>query len=171
MWKPDLKLKCPAGQNTRSCTRTMAHRRRVFRGPVTATVLLVLTFAILLGGSIFISNQTVALRRDIAALEARREYLEAGEGLLITEYNTARKPEVIIGRAKAELGLVLPDDPDLVLVCREMEQNERSMSLARRFFSRFGGASQAQAGEANLGLVSGSMVSLTPVASTEGVKP
>jgi hypothetical protein len=140
----------------------MAHRRRIFKGQVTATVLLVVTFGVLLAGSIFVSNQTVALRRDIAALESRREYLEAGEGLLITDYNAARKPEVIISRASRELGLVLPADPDLVLVCRDLPQDERSMSLARRFFSRFGGASEAQAGEAHPALVSGSMVSLTP---------
>ena len=78
----------------------MAHRRRIFKGRVTATVLLVVTFGILLAGSIFVSNQTVALRRDIAALESRRENLEAGEGLLITEYNAAPKPEDINSRAR-----------------------------------------------------------------------
>lgn len=171
MWKPEFKLKCPADQGARRCTRTMAHRRRVFKGPFTVTVLLVLTFGMLLAGSIFVSNQTVALRGDIASLESRREYLEAGEGLLITEYNAARKPAVIISRASGELGLVLPEHPDLTLVCREIEQNERSMSLARKFFSRFGGASEANAGEAHPALVTGTMVSLTPVANDRTKRP
>jgi hypothetical protein len=165
MWKPDLKLKSPAGPNTRREARTMAHRRRIFKGQATVATLVTLGFGLLLGGSIFISNQTVALRRDMAGLESRRECLEVQEGRLLTDYNAARKPEVIIKRGMAELGLVLPENPDLVLVCRDNREDDHEPSLARKFFSKFGGASEARAGEPNWGLVSGTMVSLTPLNS------
>lgn len=170
MWKPDLKMKCPTGQSKRRCTRTMAHRRRIFKGQVTVAVLVTLGFGLLLAGSIFISNQTVALRRDIAGLESKRECLEVAEGRLLTDYNAARKPEVIIARGIRELGLVLPDNPDLVLVCRENGADEPGPSLARKFFSKFGGASEASAGEAHSHLVSGNMVSLTPLEAGSSAK-
>jgi hypothetical protein len=141
----------------------MAHRRRIFKGQLTVGVLVTLGFGLLLAGSIFISNQTVALRRDIAGLESRRECLEVKEGRLLTDYNAARKPEVIIGRGIRELGLVLPENPDLVLVCRSNEADDHGPSLAKKFFSKFGGASAAQAGETHSGLVTGTMVSLTPL--------
>jgi hypothetical protein len=141
----------------------MAHRRRIFKGQATVATLVTLGFGLLLGGSIFISNQTVALRRDMAGLESRRECLEVQEGRLLTSYNAARKPEVIIKRGMVELGLVLPENPDLVLVCRDKETDDHEPGLARKFFSKFGGARKARAGESPSGLVSGTMVSLTPL--------
>ena len=140
----------------------MAHRRRIFKGQVTLAALGVLGFGLLMAGSIYISNETVGMRRNIAALEWKRENLEAGEGRLLTEYNAARRPEVIVERAIRELGFVQPENPDLVLVCQATPEPKQSTSLARKFLSKFGGGTEAQAGENNMGLVTGSMVSLTP---------
>jgi len=162
MWRPDINLKCPAGQNTRRCTRNMAHRKRMFRGRVTLVILAAMGFGLLLAGSIFISNQTVGLRTDIAALESRREYLEAGSGQLLTKWNAVTSAPIIIHRARKELGLVVPEDPDLVLVCRDVEDNSDNSGLWRKFLSKFGGGNVAQAAGDQAGLVVGSMVSLTP---------
>lgn len=162
MWKPDLNLKCPAGRRTRRCTRTMAHRRRLAGGQVTLTALGALCLGLLLAGSIYISNQTTALRTEIAVLEARQEFLEAGTGHLLTRWNAATSTEVIIRRARKELGLVVPEDPGLVLVYQEGDGSDRGSGLWQKFLSRFGGGTAVQAAEDQAGLVVGTMVSLTP---------
>ncbi len=162
MWKPDLSLKCPAGQQARRCSRTMAHRRRLLGTQVTLTALGALCLGLLMAGSIYISNQTTALRTNIAALEARQEFLEAGTGHLLTRWNAATSTEVVIRRAKKELGLVVPDDPGLVLVYEEGSVNKPGSGLWQKFLSRFGGGSAAQAADDQVGLVVGAMVSLTP---------
>jgi cell division protein FtsB len=162
MWKPDINLKCPAGQQTRRCARTMAHRRRLLKGKVALSALGGLTVGLLLAGSINISNQTTALRTEIASLEARQEFLEAGNGHLLTRWNAATTTEVIVGRARKELGLVVPEDPNLVLVREEGSWHGSGSGLWQKFLSRFGGGTAAQAAEDPAGLVTGSMVSLTP---------
>jgi hypothetical protein len=162
MWKPDLNLKCPAGKQTHRCTRTMAHRRSLLGGKVTFMTLGALSVALLMAGSIYISNQTTALRTEIATLESRQEFLEAGSGHLQTRWNAATSTEVVIRRAKKELGLVVPQDPGLVLVYEKGAGKRSGSGLWQKFLSRFGGASAAQAGEDQFGLVVGSMVSLTP---------
>ena len=162
MWKPDISLKCPAGTQTRRCTRTMAHRRRLAGGQVTLTALGALSLGLLMAGSIYISNQTTALRTEIASLEVRQEFLEAGNGHLLARWNAATSTEVIIRRARRELGLVVPEDPGLVLVHEEGSRKTPGSGLWQKFLSRFGGGSDVQAADDQIGLVVGSMVSLTP---------
>ncbi len=162
MWKPDISLKCPAGQQTRRCTRTMAHRRRLFGGQVTLTILGALCLGLLMAGSIYISNQTTGFRTQIAALEARQEFLEAGSGHLMTRWNAATSTAVVIRRARMELGLVVPENPGLVLVYEEGSRKTAESGLWQKFLSKFGGGSLVQAADDQVGLVVGSMVSLTP---------
>jgi hypothetical protein len=162
MWKPDINFKCPSGQNTRRCAGTMAHRRRLPRGKVTCTILGVLGVGMLLAGSIFISNQTTLMRAEIAGLDSRRECLEAGSGTLMTQWNAATSAQVIVRRARAELGLIVPEEPGLVLVCQVGEPASSGSGLWKKFLSRFGGADAAQAAGDQMNLVVGSMVSLTP---------
>jgi hypothetical protein len=138
----------------------MAHRRGVLRGKVTLTVLATLVLGLLLAGSVFISNQTTGLRARIAELESRREYLEAGSGLLLTRWNAATEPKVIVRRAQ-KLGLEVQPDPGLVLVCRNADEGV-SGGRWRRFLSKFGGGGSAQAAADPSGLVMGAMISLTP---------
>ena len=176
MWKPDLNLKCPAGQNAQRCNRAMAHRRRLMRGRVTLAILGTLGVGMLLFGSIFISNQTTMLRSRIAVLDSQREVLEAGSGKLLTSWNAATNAHVVIRRAQAELGLIVPEDPDLVLVCRKDADQDQGSALWRRFLSRFGGGSEANAADDPMGLVMGDMVSLTPrsrqdTSLQEGIRP
>ncbi len=115
-----------------------------------------------MAGSINISNQTTALRTEIASLEARQEFLEAGSGHLLARWNAATSTEVIIRRARGELGLVVPDAPGLVLVHEEGSRKSNGSGLWQKFLSRFGGGTPVQAAEDQVGLVVGTMVSLTP---------
>jgi len=159
---PDITIKCPAGPNARRESRAMAHRRGLLRGKVTLGVLGTLGLGLLLAGSIFISNQTTGLRKSIADLDDRREFLEAGSGELLTKYNAATSAKVIIPRAKREIGLIEQENPGLVLVCKDPGDQEGAPGAWRRFLSRFGGGEAAKAAGDQVSLVVGSMISLTP---------
>ena len=167
---PDIQLKCPAGPHTRRCSRAMAHRRGLLRGKVTLAVLATLGLGLLLAGSVFISNQTTGLRASIAELESRREYLEAGSGLLLTRWNAATNPKVITRRAQ-KIGLEIQQDPGLVLVCRNDDDHGTAEGGWRKFLSRFGGGGSAQAASDPSGLVVGAMISLTPRSSAAAAPP
>lgn len=140
----------------------MAHRRGLLKGKVTLGALGILGVGLLLAGSIFISNQTTGLRKSIADLDDRREFLEAGSGELLTEYNAATSAKVIIPRAKSEIGLVEQENPGLVLVGKDTSDQEGATGTWRRFLSRFGGGDAAQAAGDQVSQVVGSMISLTP---------
>lgn len=150
----------------------MAHRKRLFQGRMTLAILGALGFGLLMAGSIFISNKTVRMRTEIAGLASRRDFLEARSGLLLADWNAATAGPVIVRRAQRELGLVIPEDPDLVLVCREAAPIDEDTGLWRKFLSRFGGGATAQAAMDPTGLVAGTMVSLTPRAGAgNGERP
>jgi len=140
----------------------MAHRRGLLKGRVTLGVLSTLSLGLLLAGSINISNQTTGLRKNIADLESRREFLEAGSGELLTQYNAATSAKVIIHRAKTEIGLEEQEHPGLVLVCKDREDQDGPAGAWRRFLSRFGGGDAALSAGDQVSQVVGSMISLTP---------
>lgn len=159
---PDINLKCPAGPRTRRCSRAMAHRRGLLRGKVTLGVTGTLGLGLLLAGSVFISNQTTGLRTSIADLDSRREFLDAGSGELLTKWNAATSAKVITHRAKVEIGLEEQENPGLVLVCTKGAEQSGVEEGWRRFLKRFGGGEAALAAGDQVGLVVGSMISLTP---------
>jgi hypothetical protein len=167
---PDIHLKCPAGPHTRRCSRAMAHRRGFLRGKVTQAALVTLVLGLLLAGSVFISNQATGLRASMADLEYRREFLEASSGLLLTRWNADTNPKVIIRRAQ-KIGLEIQEDPGLVLVCRNDEDQGDSEGGWRKFLSRFGGGGSAQAAADPSGLVAGAMSSLTPRSAAAATPP
>ncbi len=159
---PDITIKCPSGPNARRESRAMAHRRGLLKGKVTLGTLGILGVGLLLAGSIFISNQTTGLRKSIADMDDRREFLEAGSGELLTKYNAATSAKVIIARAKIEIGLVEQENPGLVLVCKDPGDQEGATGAWQRFLNRFGGGDAALAAGEQVSLVVGSMISLTP---------
>ena len=140
----------------------MAHRRGLLKGKVTLGVLGVLSLGLLLAGSIFISNQTTGMRKSIADLDDRREFLEAGSGKLLSQWNTETTAKVIIHRGITEIGLEEQEQPGLVLVCRDREVQDGPTGAWRRFLSRFGGGDAALAAGDQVSQVVGSMISLTP---------
>jgi hypothetical protein len=139
----------------------MAHRRGLLRGKVALGIIGTLGLGLLLAGSVFISNQTNGLRANIADLESRREFLEAGSGQLLTRWNAATSARVIIQRAKA-IGLEVQENPGLVLMCQDVDGQHTDNDGWRRFLSRFGGGDAALAADDQVSLVVGSMISLTP---------
>ena len=159
MWKPDLRRLPDAGPAARRDSRNMAIRRRMVRGKVTFAVLGITVLVLMLGGSVFVSNQVTGLRAGIARLEDRQDFLEAGSAQLQTAWNQATCREVITARA-ARLGLMVPDQPGLVLVELDPDNDEKVGAL-RRLIGRLGGAAQASAAEFPQ-TVSGTMVSLHP---------
>lgn len=137
----------------------MAHRRAVVSRRVMAPALLMLVFAVLLIGSVYVSSRVTGLRAEIAELEDRREFLEAGSARLLTVWNKATAPAVITARARRELGLVAPAEPGLVLV--QLPDDEQRISPWRRLLANVGGGEDARAEGLNPSWVMGSMVSLT----------
>ena len=168
---PDINLKCPAGPHTRRCSRAMAHRRGLLRGKVTLAVMGTLVLGLLLAGSVFVSNQTTGLRSSVAELESQRDYLEAGTGQQLTRWKAATCAKVITRRAHRELGLVVQDNPGLVLVCRNDMGGQGAGVSWRRFLSRFGGGGAAQAAVDRTGRIEGTMISLTPRPSSQAEAP
>ena len=73
----------------------MAIRRRMVRGKVTFAVLGIAVLVLMMGGSVFVSNQVTALRSDIARLQDRQDFLEAGSALLLTEWNQFRALDLV----------------------------------------------------------------------------
>jgi hypothetical protein len=159
MWKPDLRRIPDTGPNPRRDSRNMAIRRRMVRGKVTFAVLGIAVLVIMLGGSVFVSNQVTGLRADIARLEDRQDFLEAGSAELQTAWNRATSADVITARA-ARVGLRVPAEPGLVLVVGDPAADEQPGTL-QRLFGRLGGAAEARAA-AFPQTVTGTMVSLHP---------
>ena len=172
MWKPDIPVARTKGPAARRDSRNMAIRRRLVRGKVTFAILGIVVLVIMLGGSIFVSNEVTAMRADIARLESRQDFLEAGSALLLTDWNRATSSEVIIPRATRVLGLEVPELPQLVLV--ETDPDEGATGNAfRRLIGRIQGATEARASELPPLATAGTMVSLQPrhTAGQGGVTP
>jgi cell division protein FtsB len=160
MWKTK-RDQAPLHQpGRRTNNGVMAHRRAVASRQVMVATLLMLVFAVLLVGSVYVSSRVTGLRAEIARLEDRREFLEAGSARLLLVWNKATAPAVITARAQAELGLVAPTEPGLVLV--QLPADEQRISPWRRLLANVGGGDEAQAAGLNPRWVMGSMVSLTP---------
>ena len=160
MWKANREPAPTRTPDKRTSSWAMAHRRGVGSRRVFAGTMLLLVFAVLLAGSVYVSNQVTGLRAEIARLEDRREFLEADSARLLTVWNKATAPAAITARARQELGLIMPAEPGLVLV--QLPVSEQRVSPWRRLLDKVGGGDVAQAGEMNASWVMGSMVSLTP---------
>jgi hypothetical protein len=161
VWKPELAAIGTGAVADRRDSRTMATRRRLFRGRLTFAAVGGLVLALMLGGSVFVSNQVTAMRADIARLESRQDFLEAGSAQLLTRWNRETGREAIVARARRELDLVVPETPGLVLLEASPSDEGRGGAL-RRFFGRLGGAGEARAAELPVRNIEESMVSLYP---------
>ncbi len=164
MWKPTLEMKPVDGRNSRTSDGVMAHRRCLGGSKLLSGACLFLMVGFLLAGSVVVSNRVTGLRAEIARLENRREFLEAGSARLLTVWNKATAPTMIITRAERELGLVVPTEPGLVLV--QVPSGEQGVSAWRRLLENMSGGDELQAAELNPRWVMGSMVSLTPRPTT-----
>jgi len=161
MWKPDHPATRNQGPAARRDSRNMAIRRRLIRGKVTFAILGITVLVLMLGGSVFVSNQVTAMRANIAKLEARQDFLEAGSAILLTDWNRDTSSAIIIPRANRELKLFVPTLPGLVLVEADPDQ-VKGGGVLRRLIGRLQGATKARAAELPPVASSGTMVSLLP---------
>jgi hypothetical protein len=160
MWKPKLDSNRTGSPCRRNKGGAMAHRRAVGGRRMALATLLVLVLTFLMAGSVYVSNRVTGLRMEIARLESRRGFLEAGSARLLGQWNQATAPAVIVERASHELGLVALDEPDLVLV--QIPATGEQVSRWRRLLDNVGGG--ASVSSAVAAPVNGldPMVSLTP---------
>ncbi len=113
MWKPKLEMTTAGPRQLQTGGCAMAHRRTMGGCKLLVGSLALVVTAALLAGSVHVSNRVTGLRTEIAGLESRREFLEAGSARLQTAWNSATAPKVITARAQDELGLICPSLPDL----------------------------------------------------------
>ncbi len=122
----------------------MAQRRDLFCRSTALALPLVMLGVALLAGAIFVSNQVVSCRLKVARLEDRREYMEAKAAHLQARWNSLTTAESIQTRARREIGLIIPDQPQLVLVQTVIPQNGRP-GIWDRILSRFDGVAPLEA--------------------------
>ncbi len=149
--------------------RSMAQRK----GVLTLRVVLILGATLLLGSlmasRIFLTNQITGLRANVAELESRKEFLEAGSARLFTHWNRVSNGDLIVQRAERELGLVVPENPGLVLVCSKMAESQNGAWYKLK--SRLPGKDLARIKAGAEEMVTGAMVSLTPRGVRAGTPP
>jgi hypothetical protein len=138
----------------------MAHRRAMGGRRMALASLLVLAVTFLMAGSVYVSNRVTGLRTEIARLESRRGFLEAGSARLLGQWNHATAPAVVVERASRELGLVAFDDPGLVLV--QMPATGDQVSRWRQLLENVSAGTAVQAAQAATSAGQEPMVSLTP---------
>ncbi len=122
----------------------MAHRKDLFSRSAALAVPVLLLGVVLLAGVVYISNQVVACRLQIARLDDRREYLDARSALLQARWNALTRADVIQARATREIGLVQAEQPHLVLLQATAGEEEK-YGLWRRVLAHFGGGTSLEA--------------------------
>ena len=138
----------------------MAQRKGMVTTQVVITVAVVVLVALLMGGRIFLTNQITGLRARVADYESQKEFLEAGSAQLHKDWNRESSGEVIIRRAQKELGLIVPQEPGLVLVC--LREDHKGQGVLKKLWD--GLSVSESAGE----VVAGAMVSLVPRSARAG---
>ena len=132
----------------------MARRKGMMTARVAMVLGIIVLVGILMGGRIFLTNQITGLRTRVADLESQKKFLEAGSAELQLKWNRESSGEKIMARAGRELGLIVPNEPGLVLVC--VDTPRKTKSGWREMWD--GLAVEGETGE----LVAGAMVSLVP---------
>lgn len=138
----------------------MAQRKGVVTGKVAMVVCVVILLGLLMGSRIFLTNQITGLRTRVADLENQKEYLEASSAKLHLKWNDNANGEIIVARAERELGLIVPREPGLVLVC--LGKHKESKSTFEKLWAGFPVREEASE------LVAEAMVSLVPRGARAG---
>lgn len=148
------------GRACRCRDAAMAHRRPLVRGGAVRALgfggLIVLAVAC----SVLVSAEVTRLRALAGDLEDRRICLEAEAADLARRWAEATGPAMVIARAERELGLVMPAQPDFVLVAARGD-GAAGDGFLRRMLAGLGGGATANAAQPPV-FVDGAMVSLDP---------
>lgn len=106
-----------AGRQMRA-TWKMAHRRDTSRYRLRLFLAGLMTTT-LLTGAIQLGNTVAGLRREVQDLARACDNLEAGRALLAVGWNTESSRQVVMRRARQELGLIDHAAPAAILVSTE----------------------------------------------------
>ena len=150
------------GRACRGCDSTMAHRRPLLRRRYLRNALAGVGLALAIAVSVVVSTEVTRLRAYAGELEDRSCCLEAEAAELASRWMEASGPDVILARAARELDLVLPAEPDFVLVAAPSRADPGDGFL-QRMLAGLGGGATANAAQPPV-FISGEMVSLDPAA-------
>lgn len=150
----------------------MAHRRGLLDRRALRLAGVVLVLAAGLAGALLLSVQVTRLRAEVAVLEDRRECLLARRASLEVAWSEATDRRVVRERARRELGLVAPRDPDFVLV---VPSADPAVGPWQRLLANLGAGDGAGESVTPVHLLAGAMVSLQPraaraAAGKEGIR-
>ncbi len=161
---------CFSGNSVVSGDGAMARRKGVVTTRVTVIAGVIILVGILMAGRIFLTNQITGLRSQVADLESQKEFLEAGSAKLHKKWNLVSSSKIVMARAQKELGLIVPQNPGLVLVCWNTKDQSKSVwsKLKKGVLSADLNTVGLSAEEAMAGAVSDAMVSLEPRGALAG---
>jgi len=159
MQRSEGSWRVPGRDGRRRCT-VMAHRRGFICGQALRAGLAVAALAGVVAGSVYVSTEATRLRALSSELTDERDFLEAEGADLDGQWMAQTTPAAIAARVRLETDLQECADPDFVLVMHEAPA-AAGAGLLERLIASLAGGTPANAAPAP-GLVSGTMVSLTP---------
>lgn len=163
MWKIPNLTEGHGERKPASRTGCMAHRKGLVTARVGWFLAGGLLLAFLMAGRVVVLNQMASMRVSIAVLGDQKDFLETESANLLEKWNHETSPKVVCARAEAELGLISPDQPDLVLVKLPGDQDKSRWGWPH-WLEGLGGGDPVQASESHLSRPDGGMVHLSPVA-------
>lgn len=156
----------PGPANVDRAAAAMAHRRGLRHSRLLRWLLGGGALASSLSVALVVTVQVTELRESVAILADRQDCLAARNAGLHAAWMGATRPEVVRARARRELGLVVPAEPEFVLVARRSEP-AAGPRLWRRVLEGLGGGTSAHAATAVPVPVRATMISVRPLAGAD----
>jgi cell division protein FtsB len=156
----------PGPAHVERVAAAMAHRRGLRHSRLLRWLLVGGGLASSLAVALVVTVQVTALRESVAILADRQDCLAARNAGLQAAWVRATRPEVVRERARRELGLVVPEEPEFVLVARR-SRPQSGPRLWRRVLEGLGGGASAHAATAVQVPVRATMISVQPLAGRE----
>jgi hypothetical protein len=147
MWARRQREYRPAPHPDYGPAPVMARRRCLSGRPVLLGLVAGVILTGLLVQLITLANQVVNLRTEIGALATSRELLEVETAQLTAAWSRLSARAVVTARAEQELGLVVSANPDPVIVCTTVDEDD-DRSLWSRAWERLGSGQSVQAAQA-----------------------
>ncbi|MCP4572424.1 MAG: hypothetical protein GY838_08760 [bacterium] len=150
--------------NVQRVGAAMAHRRGLRHSRILRWLLGGSALASSLAVALVVTVQVTDLRESVAILTDRQACLAARNAGLQADWACSTRPEVVRERASRELGLIVPAEPEFVLVARRSVP-EAGPRLWRRVLEGLGGGTSAHAATAVATPLRTGMISVLPLAA------
>ncbi|RKZ20062.1 hypothetical protein DRQ50_00585 [bacterium] len=141
----------------------MAYRRGLLDRRALRLAGVVMTLGVGLTVALLVTVQVTILRAEVAALEDHQECLLARAAGLEAAWTTATDRQAVRKRARSELDLVAPEDPDFVLV---VPSPDPATGPWQRLLANLGAGDRQTGAATPVRLLAGAMVSLQPRAAS-----